>query len=69
MLSLESACFRTKARPGETFELCFKLVEWFPLQHQPLCAYLKIHANKIWNIYDIQTHVQPPFQNLYKLEV
>jgi hypothetical protein len=34
-----------KARPWETFELHFKLVKWFPLQHQPLCTYLKIHAN------------------------
>ena len=23
-----------------------KLVRWFPLQHQPLCAYLKIHATR-----------------------
>ena len=44
MLSLESAYFRTEARPWETFELCFKLVKWFPLQHQPLCAYLKIRT-------------------------
>ena len=46
-LSSESACFRTEARPWETFELCFKLVKWFPLQHQPLGAYLKIHADEI----------------------
>ena len=45
MLSPESACFRTEARPWETFELRFKLVKWFPLQHQPLCTYLKIYAN------------------------
>ena len=29
-----------------------KLVRWFPLQHQLLCTYLKIHANEICNIYD-----------------
>ena len=34
-----------KAHPWETFELRFKLVKWFPLQHQSLCTYLKIHAN------------------------
>ena len=45
MLSPESARFGAKARPWETFELCFKLVEWFSLQHQPLCTYLKIYAN------------------------
>ena len=45
----ESSCYlpkvlvlRQKARPCETFELCFKLVKWFSLQHQPL--YLKIHT-------------------------
>jgi hypothetical protein len=46
MLSLESACFKTKAHPWETFELHFKLVKWFPLQHQPLCTYLKIHTTR-----------------------
>ena len=40
-----------------------KLVRWFPLQHQPLCTYLKIHANKICNIYDKHMHLQPPFQS------
>ena len=69
MLSPESACFRTKAHPWETFELRFKLVKWFLLQHQPLCAHLKIHVNEICNIYDIQTHLQPPFQSLYEQEV
>ena len=34
-----------KAYPWETFELCFKLVKWFPLQHQSLFTYLKIYAN------------------------
>ena len=69
MLSPESACFGAKARPWKTFQLCFKLVEWFLLQHQPLCAYLKIHANEIYNIYNIQTHLQPPFQRFYEQEV
>ena len=68
MLSPESACFRTEARPWETFESHFKLVRWFPLQHQPLGAYLKIHANEICNIYDKHMHLQPPFQSLYKQE-
>ena len=45
---------------------CAKLVRWFPLQHQPLCTYLKIHANEIYNIYDKQMHLQPPFQSLYE---
>ena len=31
MLSPESACFRTEADPWEIFELCFRLVKWFPL--------------------------------------
>ena len=46
MLSPKSAFFRAKARSWETFELCFKLVKWLPLQHQPLCAYLKIHTTR-----------------------
>ena len=66
MLSPESACFRTKTRPWETFELRFKLVKWFPLQHQPLCTYLKIHANEICNIYDKHMYLQPPFKSLYE---
>ena len=66
MLSPKSACFRRKAHPWETFKLCFKLVKWFPLQHKPLCAYLKIHANEICNIYDKHMHLQPPFQSLYE---
>ena len=65
-LSSKSACFRTEACPWETLELCFILVKWFPLQHQPLGAYLKIHANKICNIYDKHMHLQPPFQSLYE---
>ena len=43
-LSPKSACFRAKTRPWKTFELRFKLVKWFSLQHQPLCTYLKIHT-------------------------
>ena len=43
-----------------------KLVRWFPLQHQPLCTYLKIHANEICNIYDKHMHLQPPFQSFYE---
>ena len=46
-----------------------KLVRWFPLQHQPLCTYLKIHANEIYNIYDKHMHLQPPFQSLYEQKV
>ena len=69
MLSPKSACFRTEARPWETFELCFKLVKWFPLQYQPLCAYLKIYANEICNICDKHMHLQPPFQKIYEQEV
>ena len=41
---------------------CVKLVRWFPLQHQPLCTYLKIHPHEICNIYDKYMHLQPPFQ-------
>ena len=67
-LSSKSACFRTEARPWETLELCFKLVKWFSLQHQPLYTYLKIHANEICNIYDKHMHLQPPFQSLYEQE-
>jgi hypothetical protein len=37
-----------------------------PLQHQSLGAYLKIHVNKIYNIYDRHTHLQLPFQSLYE---
>ena len=48
--------------------IALKLVKWFPLQHQPLCTYLKIHANKICNIYDKHMHLQPPFQNFCKQE-
>ena len=45
---------------------CAKLVRWFPLQHLPLCTYLKIHANEICNIYDKHMHLQPPFsKNLW----
>ena len=47
---------------------CAKLVRWFPLQHQPLCTYLKIHANEICNIYDKHMHLQPPFQNFCEQE-
>ena len=57
-----------KAHPWETFELCFKLVKWFPLQHQSLCTYLKIQHNEIYNIYDKQTRLQPPFQKIYEQE-
>jgi hypothetical protein len=46
-----------------------KLVKWFLLQHQSFCAYLKIHANEICNIYDKQMHLQSPFQSLYEQEV
>ena len=42
----KSACFRIEACPWETFELCFKLVKWFPLQYQPLGTYLKIHTTR-----------------------
>ena len=66
MLSPESACFRTKVHPWETFELRFKLVRWFPLQHQPLGAYLKIPTNEFCNIYDKHMHLQPSFQSLYE---
>ena len=45
---------------------CAKLVRWFPLQHQPLYTYLKIHANEICNIYDKHMHLQPSFQSLYE---
>ena len=69
MLSLESACFRTEARPWETFELRFRLVRWFPLQYQPLGDYLNIYANEICNIYDKHMHLQPPFQSLHEQEV
>ena len=61
MLSSESVTFRTKPHPWKTFELCFKLVKWFPLQHQSLCTYLKIQHNKIYNIYDKYMYLQPPF--------
>ena len=47
---------------------CVKLVRWFPLQHQPLCTYLKIHANEIYNIYDKYMHLQLPFQQFYEHE-
>ena len=50
MLSPKSACFRIKDRPWQTFKLYFKLVKWFPLQHQPLYTYLKIHANIHWDL-------------------
>ena len=43
-----------------------KLVRWFPFQHQPLCTYLKIHANEICNIFYKHMHLQPPFQSLYE---
>jgi hypothetical protein len=42
MLSPKSVCLRTEAHPWGTFELYFKLVKWFPFQHQPLCTQLKI---------------------------
>ena len=45
---------------------CAKLVRWFPLQHQPLCTYLKIHAYEICNIYDKHMHLQSPLQSLYE---
>ena len=45
-----------------------KLVRWFPLQHQPLCTYLKIHAYKICNIYDKHMHLQPSFQKFCEQE-
>ena len=66
MLSLKSACFGTKARPWETFELCFKLVEWFPLQHQSLCTNLKIYTNNTtrFAIFMIYKHIyNHPFKN------
>ena len=66
MLSPESAYFGTEAHPWETFELYFKLVKWFPLQYQPLCAYLKIDANEICNICDKHIHLQPLFQQFYE---
>jgi hypothetical protein len=44
----------------------FLIGEVVPLQHQPLGAYLKIHANEICNFYDKQKHLQPPFQSLYE---
>ena len=68
MLSPENACFRTEAHPWKTFELCFKLLKWFPLQYQPLCAYLKIHANVIYNIYNKHICLQPSFQSFYEQE-
>ena len=46
--------------------LRFKLMKWFPLQHQLLGAYLKIHANEICNIYYKHMHLQPTFQSLYE---
>ena len=45
-----------------------KLVRWFPLQHQPFGAYLRIHANEIYNIYDKHMHLQPPFQKFCEQE-
>ena len=69
MLSPESACFRTKTRPWETFELRFKLVKWFPLQHQPLCTYLKIHTTRS-AIFMIYKHIyNHPFKVFYEQEV
>jgi hypothetical protein len=44
------------------------LVRWFPLQHQPLGAYLNIHTNEIYNIYDKHMHLQLSFQSLYEQE-
>ena len=62
----KSACFRIEAHPWETFESRFSLVRWFPLQYQPLGAYLKFYANKIYSIYDKYMHLQPLFQSLYE---
>ena len=31
---------------GKPSNCAFKLVKWFPLQHQPLCTYLKIHTTR-----------------------
>ena len=31
---------------GKPLNCAFKLVKWFPLQHQPLDAYLKIHTTR-----------------------
>ena len=69
MLSPKSACFRIEACPWETFELRFKLVKWFSLQHQPLGTYLKIHAYEIYNIHDKHMHIQPPLQSIYEQKV
>ena len=68
MLSLKSACFRTEARPWETFELCLTGGVVSP-PTPTFGSYLKIHAHEICNIYDIQTHLQPPFQKFYEHEV
>ena len=53
---------------GKPSNCAFKLVKWFPLQHQPLGAYLKIHAIEICNIYDKHMHLQLPFQNFCEQE-
>ena len=71
MLSPESACFETKAHPWETFELCFKLVEWFPSNTNlcvPISRLMPTH-NEICNIYDKHISLQPLFQKIYEQEV
>ena len=42
---------------GKPSNCVSKLVKWLPLQHQPLSAYLKIHANEIYNSYDKHMHL------------
>ena len=53
---------------GKPSNFIFSLMKWFPLQHQPLGAYLKFPANKICNIYDKHMHLQSPFQNFCEQE-
>ena len=68
----ESSCYLPKVLVlGQKLVLgkppnAFLIGEVVPLQHQLLSAYLKIHANEIYNIYDKHMHLQPPFQNFYE---
>ena len=61
--------FQDRSSSLENLRIALRLVKWFPLQYQPLGAYLKIHANEICNIYDKHMHLQPPFQSLYEQKV
>ena len=71
MLSPESACFGTNAHPWEPSNCALSWWSGIPSNTNlcvPISRFMPTH-NEICNIYDIQTHLQPPFLNLYEHEV